>query len=267
MSEVRRQELPEIKPGSFCWVELGTTDVDGAKNFYKQLFGWDYDDQSMGPSGVYTIIKLNGKDVGGLYQLSSEMLEQGLPPHWLSYISVANADDATAQAISAGGSPVKEPFDVGPNGRMAVIQDPTKAAFALWQAKEHAGAAAYRETGALCWNELGTTDSQKAGDFYTTLFGWEREVLSGPMEYTVFKNNGEGIGGMYQITPEMGPMPPHWIPYFAVNDCDATVQKTSELGGRILRPAEDIPNIGRYAILQDPSSAAFAIIKPMPPSA
>jgi predicted enzyme related to lactoylglutathione lyase len=65
----------------------------------------------------------------------------------------------------------------------------------------------------------------------------------------------------------MGPIPPHWIPYFAVNDCDATVQKTSELGGRILRPAEDIPNIGRYAILQDPSSAAFAIIKPMPPSA
>jgi predicted enzyme related to lactoylglutathione lyase len=84
------------------------------------------------------------------------------------------------------------------------------------------------------------------------------------MEYTVFKNNGEGIGGMYEITPEMGPIPPHWMVYVAVNDCDATVQKTTELGGGVIRPAEDIPNIGRYAILRDPASAVFAIIKPAP---
>src|ERR1051325_2237701 len=120
MSEVRRQELPEIKPGSFCWVALGTTDADGAKNFYKQLFGWDSADQSRAATSAYKRSKLNGSAGRGLHQLSSEMLEQGLPPHWLSYISVANADDATAQAISAGGSPVKEPFDVGPTGRMAV---------------------------------------------------------------------------------------------------------------------------------------------------
>jgi len=267
MSEARMQELPNQKPGSFCWIELGTTNAESAKNFYQQLFGWDYEDHSMGSDGVYTIIRLNGKDVGGLYQLSSAMLAQGIPTHWLSYVSVTNADDATAQAVAAGGTVAKEPFDVGPNGRMSIIQDPAGAVFATWQAKEHAGAAAYRETGALCWNELATGDSQKAGDFYAALFGWEREVLSGPMEYTVFKNNGEGIGGMYQITPEMGPIPPHWMAYFAVNDCDGTVQKTTELRGGVIRPAEDIPNIGRYAILRDPESAVFAIIKPQPPQA
>ena len=84
------------------------------------------------------------------------------------------------------------------------------------------------------------------------------------MEYTVFKNNGEGIGGMYEITPMMGPMPPSWMVYFAVADCDGTAQKTTELGGSVIRPAEDIPNIGRYAILRDPASAVFAIIKPAP---
>jgi predicted enzyme related to lactoylglutathione lyase len=84
------------------------------------------------------------------------------------------------------------------------------------------------------------------------------------MPYTVFKNGGEGIGGMYQITPQMGPIPPHWMPYFAVTDCDATVQKASEHGGGVIRPAEDIPNIGRFAILRDPASAVFAIIKPEP---
>jgi predicted enzyme related to lactoylglutathione lyase len=267
MTEARMQESPDYKPGSFCWVELGTTDAGAAKNFYKELFGWDYEDESMGPAGVYTIIKLNGKDVGGLYQLSSEMLQQGVPPHWLSYISVTNADDATAQAIAAGGSATKDPFDVGPNGRMAIIQDPTGPVFAVWQAKGHPGAGVYRETGALCWNELGTTDSQKAGDFYTTLFGWETEVLSGPMEYTVFKNDGQGIAGMYQITPEMGPIPPHWMVYFAVSDCDATVQKASQSGGGVIHPAEDIPGIGRFAILRDPASAVFAVIKPVPPQA
>ena len=69
---------------------------------------------------------------------------------------------------------------------------------------------------------------------------------------------------MYQITPEMGPMPPNWMIYFAVDDCDAMAQKTTDLGGRVLKPAEDIPTIGRFAILQDPQSAAFAIIKPEP---
>jgi len=264
MTEARMQELPNQKPGSFCWVELGTTDADGAKNFYRELFGWDYEDHSMGPDGMYTIVKLNGKDVGGLYQLSSAMLEQGMPTHWLSYIAVTNAEDATAQAVSAGATVIKEPFDAGPNGRMSIIQDPTGAVFATWQPKAHPGAAAYRETGALCWNELGTGDTQKAGDFYTTMFGWETEVLSGPMEYTVFKNNGEGIGGMYEITPLMGPMPPNWMAYFAVDDCDGTAQKTTELGGTVMRLPEDIQNIGRFAILSDPSAAVFAIIKPEP---
>src|SRR6185369_11968944 len=103
-------ELPNQKPGSFCWVELGTTNAEAAKNFYRELFGGDYEEHSMGPDGMYTIIKLNGKDVGGLYQLSSAMLQEGMPPHWLSYIAVTNADEATAQVIAAGGSVIKEPF-------------------------------------------------------------------------------------------------------------------------------------------------------------
>lgn len=267
MTEARMQEVPQNKPGNFCWVECGTTNAAAVKPFYKELFGWDYDDQPMGPGAVYTIIKLNGKDVGGLYDMPSDMLEQNIPPHWLSYVTVENADDATAQAVSAGGSVMKEPFDVGPNGRMSVVQDPTGAVFATWQAKGHAGMGAYRETGALCWNELATPDTQKAGDFYALLFGWSRENFPGPMEYTVFKNGDEGIAGMHQLTPEMGPAPPHWLVYFAVNDCDATVKKATETGGGVLLPAQDIPDVGRIAILTDPTSAVFAIIKPQPPQA
>ena len=145
---------------------------------------------------------------------------------------------------------------------MAVVQDPTGAVFALWQAKEHKGAGIYNGPGLFCWNELGTTDTQKAGEFYSNVFGWTREGFSAsPIEYTMFKNGDRGAGGMYKITPEMGPIPPHWLVYFAVDDCDAKVQKATELGARVMKPADDIPSVGRFAILLDPQGAAFAIIK------
>lgn len=261
------QEAPESKPGTFCWVELGTTNAAASKSFYKELFGWDYHDSENGPGMIYTMIKLDGKDVGGLYEMPSNMLEQGIPPHWLNYIAVANADEATAQAKASGGAVMNGPFDVANAGRMSVIQDPTGTVFAVWQPKEHAGAGVYHTTGTFCWQELGTADTKKAGDFYATLFGWGTEQFPGPMEYTVFKNGDQGVGGMYQLTPEMGPVPPHWLTYFAVEDCDATLQKATENGGSVMRPAEDIPGVGRFAILHDPSSAVFAILKPAPQGA
>lgn len=262
MSEARMQEVPEYKPGTFCWVELGTSDAQAAKDFYTKLFGWDFEDHEMGPEGVYTMLKLNGKDVGALYQLTSEMTTHGVPPHWMSYVAVTSADEAAEKAKALGATLMKEPFDVFTVGRMAVVQDPTGAMFSLWEGKDHKGAGIYNVSNTLCWNELLTNDIQKAGDFYTNLFGWTKEQFGG--DYTIFKNGDRGAGGMYQITAEMGPVPPNWLVYFAVDDCDATAQRTAELGGTVLRAPEDIPTIGRFAILQDPQSATFAIIKPEP---
>jgi predicted enzyme related to lactoylglutathione lyase len=262
MTEARMQEAPEYKPGTFCWVELGTTDSPGAKTFYTQLFGWDYEDYPMGPDGVYTMLKVDSKEVGALYELMPDMKAQGIPPHWLSYISVSNVDESAEKAKAEGATLMKEPFDVMTVGRMAIVQDPTGAVFALWQAKDHKGAEIYNVPNTLCWNELGTTDTKKAGEFYSNVFGWSRDTQNfGPMEYTMFKNGDRGAGGMYQITPEMGPIPPHWLVYFAVDDCDAKVQKATELGARVMKPADDIPGVGRFAILIDPQGAAFAIIK------
>jgi predicted enzyme related to lactoylglutathione lyase len=256
------QETPELKPGTFCWVELGTSSSDDAKNFYSQLFGWEYEDNPMGPDMVYTMIKLTGKDVGGLYKMMPDMVAQGIPPHWLSYVLVNNADEACEKAKAAGAMVMNGPFDVGSVGRMAVIKDPTDAVFAIWEPKEHRGAVIYNVTGSFCWNELGTRDTATAGEFYSNVFGWTAEPLPGsPIGYTIFKNGDRGNGGMYQITPEMGRIPPHWLVYFAVDDCDAIAQKVTEIGGSVMKPAEDIPGVGRFAILHDPQGAAFAIIK------
>src|SRR6185369_12292299 len=190
MTEARMQEEPEFQPGTFCWIELGTSDNEAAKSFYTQLFGWDYVDNPMGEHGVYTMLKLNGKDVGGLYKLMPEMVAQGVPPHWMSYVAVTNADEIADKAKAEGAQVMNGPFDVYTIGRMAVIQDPTGAVFSVWQAKEHKGSGVTGQAGSLVWNELGTNDTDKAGQFYSNLFGWTRQSFPGPFDYTVFNNGG-----------------------------------------------------------------------------
>lgn len=262
MTEAKMQESVEYKPGTFCWVELGTTDGEAAKKFYTQLFEWDFTDNPVGPSGVYTILKQNGKDVGALYQMPTEMTSNGVPPHWMSYVSVANADESAAKAKSLGATLMKEPFDVYTMGRMAVIQDPTGAMFALWQPGTHRGAGIVNTPNSLCWNELATRDTAKAGEFYSGVFGWDKNVQQmGPMTYTSFMNGDRPAGGMYEPGPELGDMPPNWMVYFAVADADATLARATELGGKSCAPVMDVPGVGRMAVMTDPQGAAFAVIK------
>src|SRR6185503_17127296 len=231
MTEAKMQEIVAYKPGTFCWVELGTSDGEAAKKFYTQLFNWDFTDHPMGPAGVYTMLTQNGKDVAALYQLTPDMTSAGVPPHWMSYVSVTSADESAAKAKELGATLMKEPFDVQDVGRMAVIQDPTGAVFALWQAGTHKGAAVVNVPNSFCWNELATPDTTKAGDFYTGLFGWGKKVQEmGPMTYTSFLNDERPAGGMYAPTPDMGEVTPNWLVYFAVDDADAKHKKASELG-------------------------------------
>lgn len=261
MTEATMQKA-QYAPGTFCWIELATTNSEAAKKFYTELFGWSFADNPMGPGMVYTMLKLDGKDVGALYQMPPEMTAMGIPPNWLSYASVNCADESAAKAKDLGATLLKEPLDVMTFGRMAVIQDPTGAVFAIWQAGTNKGAGVFNVPGSLCWNELLTTDTAKAGEFYASIFGWTKETMDfGPVEYTMFSNEGRGAGGVLKITPEMVGVPPHWLAYFAVDDCEAKVQKATELGATTNRPAEDIPGIGRFAIMQDPQGAVFAFIK------
>ncbi|HKQ59165.1 MAG TPA: VOC family protein [Candidatus Eisenbacteria bacterium] len=253
--------ITQHAPGTFCWPELATTDQNGAKKFYTTLLGWEFSDSDMGGGEVYTMLQLGGRALGALYTMRKEERSTGVPTHWNSYVSVESADTSAAKAKSLGGTLLAEPFDVMDVGRMAIIQDPAGAVFCLWEAKKHTGAAVLGEVGALCWTELMTGDLKKAEAFYTGLFGWKTEPMPGPMQYTLFKRGADSAGGAMQITPEMGKMPSHWLVYFAVSDCDAIAAKTTALGGKIMRPPADIPNIGRFAILVDPQGGAFAVIK------
>ena len=256
--------LTQHAPGTFCWPELATTDHTAAKKFYSALFGWTANDMPMGPdAGSYTIFQKRGKDCAGMYTIRPDQAAHGMPPNWGPYVAVASADQSAKKAAELGAKVIMEPFDVmGSIGRMAVLQDPQGAMISIWQAKDSIGAGILDEPGALCWTELMTTDTDKASRFYTALFGWKAEQM--PMEkmtYTVFSRpDGTKAAGMMPRPKEVQ-APPHWINYFEVESAKDAASKVASAKGKVLVPPTEIPNIGTFAIFQDPQDAAFAVLQ------
>jgi predicted enzyme related to lactoylglutathione lyase len=242
-------------PGTFCWIELATSDAPAARDFYTRLFDWTVNEVPMGEHGTYYILQKTGRDAAALYQAGLE--QQGIPPNWTSYVAVADAEATAKAAAELGANILVGPFDVYDLGRMAVLIDPQGAAFAIWQAKSHAGVSVRNEVNTLCWNELHVRDMDVAKTFYSTLFSWRLKESPG---YVEFHLGEDAIGGMLP-SPAPPEVPSYWLPYFAVEDCDAAAAKAASLGGQSLVPPTDIPNVGRFSVVRDPQGAAFAIIK------
>lgn len=256
------QTVTKFPAGTFSWVDLATTDAVGAKGFYGELFGWTMTDMPVGPESFYTMCHIEGHNVAALSQMQPEQQEQGIPPYWLSYITVDNVDASTDKAEALSGSIIAPPFDVFDAGRMAIVQDPTGAMFAMWQAGTHIGATIVNEPGSLVWNELATPDIETAKKFYTTLFGWETsDADMGGAIYTSIMNKGRSAGGMLAMDEEWGDIPPHWKVYFSVVDIDETIEKAKTLGGNVMMPATDAGGAGRFTIIIDPQGSTFAAIQ------
>jgi uncharacterized protein len=254
------------EPGTFCWVELSTSDPDAAKAFYGGLFGWEADDRPIPDGGVYSMMQLGGEAVAGIQRKPEQ--QESLPPYWFNYISVASADDAAAAAKEAGGSVHMDPFDVMEAGRMTVIMDPAGAAFGVWQPGDSVGAMLVNDPGSLTWNELATNDVAAATGFYETVFGWTFEPIDtggGPPYWAIQHQGGASgrNGGMRELAPEQVEMgiPPHWMPYFTVSSSDEAVAATGEGGGAVLFGPVDLPTGARIAVAADPQGAAFGIFE------
>lgn len=264
-------EVDKHAPGSFCWAEIGTTNTPAAKRFYTELFNWQAQDVDAGEAGTYTLMQLDGRDVCGLYELNKDQQSQGIPPHWLSYVSVESADQAAEKAKKLGAAVMMEPSDVMQIGRMSVMQDPTGAPFAIWQSKEHKGFGITHKAGTPCWFELATKDTTEGEQFYSSMFGWEPKTEAmGPPErrvpYTMMMQNEAPAAGMMKMAEEWGNIPPHWMVYVEVEDCDAVAKRAESLGGKVQVPPTDIPPVGRFSVISDPSGATFSVIKLTNPS-
>ena len=171
-------ERTSYAPGTPCWVDVGTPDIEAAAAFYSGLFGWSVKEgENAEQTGDYRQAMLRGKPVAGVMPL----MQEGQPPAWSTYISVEDADATAAKVREAGGQVLAEPMDVLDLGRMAVFIDTTDAAFGIWQPGSFVGAGVVNEADALVWNELNTRDPEAAKAFYGAVFGWgfeEREFAT-----------------------------------------------------------------------------------------
>jgi predicted enzyme related to lactoylglutathione lyase len=254
-----RASIPFSMHGQFVWYELTTPDVGAAQKFYPRFTGWGLQPFDKD----YMMFTTGGTPIAGVFQLSEEMRQQGVPPNWMPYVEANNIDETAAKATSLGGRVVHGPMDVAGAGRLAILQDPQGATFGIYKsASPNAGAwDGTAVVGRFSWHELMTTDASAAFDFYRGLFGWDRNGemdMGGGQMYSMYGTGEKMYGGMYNRTADMASMHPFWMIYIHVADVGKAVATAVKAGGTVHRPQMDIPG-GSIAILGDPQGAGFAL--------
>ncbi|MGP4088058.1 VOC family protein [Streptomyces sp. KR55] len=239
--------------GGPCWAELATTDLEAAKRFYGELFGWRTETDPRQEAGGYTVAHLGDAPVAAL----SPLYQEGQPVAWTVSFSVRDADESAREITAAGGTVLMGPMDVFDMGRFAVAVDPSGAAFTLWQPRAFEGAGLFNAPGSLGWVELMTREPARARDFYTTVFGW---TVNASEHYTQWGIAGVDFGGMMTMDDKFPhEVPPHWLPYFAVADVDDTTATATGAGGTALMEPTSVPDGPRIAVLRDPQGAVFGV--------
>jgi predicted enzyme related to lactoylglutathione lyase len=245
-------ERTSYAPGTPSWVDLGTPDTEAAAAFYGGLFGWTIHLDERPEAGGYGLATLRGLNVAGVMA----QMNPG-PPYWAVYVAVTDADETAAKITDNGGTVAMGPMDVMDAGRMAVAQDPLGTFFGIWQARAHTGAQVVNEPGSFTWNELATADVGRSRDFYGAVFGWGTAEDEGhdPTAAAIFTAAGNVVCGAHKAGEGEFPA---WSVWFAVDDCDASAARATELGGSVVMPPSDM-DFGRGAVVADPQGAVFGI--------
>jgi uncharacterized protein len=245
--------------GAPCWIDLYSSDTDKAVEFYGGLFGWSTEDPGPEFGGYFTFLK-DGKHVGGCMRNDGE---DGHPDAWTVYLMTDDADRTAEAAAAKGGRVDLAPMDVSENGRMAMVADPGQASVGVWQPGRQKGFEVRNELGTAAWFELQTRDYDRSVGFYRDVFGWDAHTMSNTPEfrYTTLGEGDDALAGIMdatQFVPEGEPAA--WSIYFEVEDADAALERIVELGGTIVRPAEDTP-YGRLAAATDPTGTRFKLVE------
>ena len=277
-------ELERYVPGVPCWVDVSSPDPDATVEFYKSLFGWDFDDaMPPGAPGKYVIARIRGDDVAAVGSQP-----EGGPPMavWNTYVWVDNADETAQKIEAAGGRVLMAPFDVTDAGRMAVFSDSEGAVFSVWQAGQHRGAQIINEHGSVNFNNLNTRDIEGAKAFYGAVFGWDTLELPGFQAWSL-RSYGDRLAeldpglrermgsvgapsGFENVVAALIPLgadqpdvPASWSVTFAVDDADAIAEQATHLGGQVVLPPVDAPWV-RMTVITDPQGATFIASKFVP---
>lgn len=243
-------------PGAPCWVDLWTSDVDGARRFYGELFGWESSDPQPEFGGYFTFLR-DGVQVAGAMGDMGDMKAEN---RWKVYFAVEDTAATLSLAAAEGAQVFYGPAEVGDLGVQSSLADPTGAAFGTWQPKAFGGFTVLEEPGAPDWFELSTRDHDAAVGFYRTVLGWEiSQKGNDDPPYTLLRtrDGGAPVAGIMDASaflPEG--VPPSWAVYWRVEDVDASVATVERLGGRVLMTGQPSP-YGTIAVVADPAGAEF----------
>lgn len=246
-------------PGAPIWVELYTSDPEGAQAFYGRLFGWGAEDS--GPEyGGYVTFQHAGGPIAGCMRNDGTT---GGVNSWSVYLESTDVAATVNMAEANGGGIAVEPMQVGDLGHMAFVTDPGGALVGIWQPGSHAGIASRGEIGAPTWFELLTSEYDQSIRFYENVFGWVTHTMSDNEElrYTTLGQDDDALAGIMDASAFSGDASPAWSVYVAVADADETARAAEEAGGAVVMAPEDTP-YGRFAELQDPSGAGFRVLAP-----
>ena len=247
--------------GAPTWVDLWTSDVDGSRAFYSELFGWVAEEPSA-EFGGYFMFTRNGVPVAGGM---GDMPDMPADNSWKVYLATDDIE-RTVKAAEANGATLFGPaMPVADLGIQAVLADSTGATVGAWQAGTFPGLTVLEEPGAPSWFELHTSDHATTIAFYHDVFGWETEAVSDTDEfrYSMMQDpeGGMGLAGVMDASsflPEGRSS--YWSIYWESADVDATIALATSLGAKVVSPAEDTP-YGRLAVLTDPAGAEFKLRK------
>ncbi|MEO3788096.1 VOC family protein [Actinocorallia sp. B10E7] len=255
--------MPEIMSnpasGTPCWVDLGVPDAVLARRFYHALFGWDYREGGEEFAQYLTAMK-NGRKVAGI--MGGQELHNSW---WCLYFAVDDCDRAVLRSVEAGAEIIAPTVDVGPLGRTALLSDPQGAWFGFWEGHRHVGSELVNEPGSFIWNELITTDTAKAADFYSAALRAAVTPMKEGFDHLTVDIEGHPVCGLYGASPEQVKAAQGgkaaWKTYFAVENAEDAARTAEAEGGRVVQGVTGSP-YGRFVVILDPFGAEFAALEP-----
>lgn len=243
--------------GTPARLELATTDLGAAAEFYARLLGWTLDAEDT-PAGRHVVAVTDAGPVGGM--TASPQAQGGPPPAWSPFFGVADVAGTVDRACRLGATPLQPPTEVHGGSRLAVVADPAGALVGF--VEPHGDPMAWGSSGAAAWVEMQSRDVEASARFYAEVLEW----VPGPPSdgYRVFARGGEQVAGLMPMPPEVPDgVPSYWLVYFAVDDLDATCGRAGGLGGGLVVPPMTAGDM-RFAVLEDPAGAVFAVLQAGP---
>lgn len=246
------------KPGEFCWINIIAARPAEVRDFFSRLLGWTYGEIP----GMGHLIQVDGRKMGGLFDLEAPTTPPGTRPVIGVMVRVADAG-AMAERVRALGGRAQPPMDIGPNGRMVVCHDPGGANFDLWEPRgESASDVDGAVQGAFSWFEVLSGDTAREAKFYSDLFGWTAAAMPMPgFTYTTFSLGETAVAGMMPISAAGPGAMPCWTAYFTVKDVDASAALAQRLGAKLFVPVTAIPAVGRFCGVTSPQGLWFYLMQ------